>query len=132
MTSEAIGRTDPRWRKIRASVLAASDICGLCDHPGSDSVDHVIPRALCLMAGRLDLIEHPANLRPAHHRRCPVCGVHCNRLRADTDQRARDGYIVATLRLAALPPEPAEVLIDRYQRKVTLQEPAALRSSQDW
>jgi hypothetical protein len=32
-----------RYRRLRALILAASDICHLCGHPGADSIDHLYP-----------------------------------------------------------------------------------------
>ena len=48
------------WRRVRAAVLAASDVCHLCGRAGADSVDHVVP--LKLGGAYLD----PRNLAPAH------------------------------------------------------------------
>jgi hypothetical protein len=74
---------------VRAEVLAASRICWLCGHDGSDSADHVIARAVCIAMGRFDLLNAKANLRPAHHRPCPTCGLRCNRKRGTgTPRRA--------------------------------------------
>ena len=61
-------RSGYRWRKARAAILAASDICWLCGHPGADTVDHVIE----LDRGGPEL--DPANLRPAHGKKNPVTG----------------------------------------------------------
>jgi 5-methylcytosine-specific restriction endonuclease McrA len=62
-----------RGRTQNRRILAASDICHLCGHPGADAVDHVIP----LKRGGPDTA---ANKRPAHHDNpCPVCGERCNR-----------------------------------------------------
>jgi 5-methylcytosine-specific restriction endonuclease McrA len=75
---------------VRAQVLATSTACWLCGHDGSDSVDHVIARALCIAAGRHDLLNDIANLRPAHQRPCPTCGQQCNRQRGTgTGKRQR-------------------------------------------
>lgn len=60
--SRSKGRTGRPWRRVRAQVLAVSDVCHLCGKPGADTVDHVIP--LSLGGPPLD----PANLRPAHSR----------------------------------------------------------------
>lgn len=72
-----------RQRRNRR-ILAASDVCHICGHPGSDSVDHVKALALAAdeaEASRLD--NDPANLRPAHHDvPCPTCGHRCNREKA--------------------------------------------------
>lgn len=59
------GRKSPRWKQVRARVLAASDICWLCGRGGADTVDHVIP--LSKGGDPLD----PSNLRPAHGKRQP-------------------------------------------------------------
>lgn len=131
MVSEIIGRHGRRWSAIRAVVLTASDICGLCSHYGADSIDHVIPRALCLMAGRPDLVEDLVNLRPAHHQPCATCGRRCNRERAEADRQARDAYMVEALHLRGLPGEPADAIVQRYVRKMLQQEPD-LRSSREW
>lgn len=48
------------WRRVRARVLTASDVCGICGEPGADSVDHIVP----VSKGGAEL--DPANLRPAH------------------------------------------------------------------
>ena len=51
------------WRKKRARILKASDICWLCGQPGADSVDHVI----AVSKGGTD---DDSNLRPAHMHPC--------------------------------------------------------------
>lgn len=63
-----------RAQAMVALVLATyGDTCHLCGHPGADSADHLVCRA-----------DDPArtwdltNLRPAHHRNCPTCGLACN------------------------------------------------------
>lgn len=53
------------------------DVCHLCQHPGSDSADHLIPRS---KGGALFDVN---NARPAHHRPCPTCGRRCNGSRND-------------------------------------------------
>lgn len=82
------------YRRNRAMLLATTDICGICGHPGAATADHVItakhwPRdgAGKLLPGMDDL----SNLRPAHgtmgagsgivHNRCPVCKQLCNQSR---------------------------------------------------
>lgn len=60
METSSKGRGGRPWRRVRARILAASDICWLCGQPGSTSVDHIVP---------LSLGGHPtdpANLAPAH------------------------------------------------------------------
>jgi hypothetical protein len=73
-------RTGRPWRRVRAAVLAASDVCHLCGHPMSGDADHVISPLL-----RPDLALDPANLRPAHGALspCPWCGRRCNQLKGD-------------------------------------------------
>lgn len=65
-------------------ILAASDVCHICGHPGSDAVDHVTALARAKDdddARRLD--TDPTNLLPAHHDvACPTCGRRCNREKA--------------------------------------------------
>lgn len=48
-----------RWNQLSAAILAANDICHLCQQPGADTVDHITPRA---HGGTHD----PRNLAPAH------------------------------------------------------------------
>jgi hypothetical protein len=74
------GPTGRPWRRVRARVLAASDVCYLCGHPGAGAVDHVISRKL-----RPDLALDPANLRPVHGSlsRCPWCKRACNEAKGD-------------------------------------------------
>ena len=58
-------------------MLAASDVCHICGHPGSDAIDHVV----ALARGGTD---DPSNLKPAHHTEpCPTCGIKCNRVKSD-------------------------------------------------
>lgn len=72
--SQYHGRIDGRTRqRINRKILAASDICHLCGHPGADAVDHVIPLS---RGGTEDL----SNKKPAHHDvYCETCGHRCNR-----------------------------------------------------
>ena len=58
------GRAGRPWRRVRARVLRASDICWLCGLPGADTVDHVIP--IAHLAPNDPLLRDIANLRPAH------------------------------------------------------------------
>lgn len=61
-------------------ILSASDVCHICGHPGSDSIDNV--KALARGGSDVD----PANLKPAHHDvPCPTCGHRCNREKGDKD-----------------------------------------------
>jgi hypothetical protein len=73
------GRVGARWRRIQEAILGESDICGICGHPGSSDVEHIIARS-----ERPDLAEDPDNLQPAHGEsgRCYTCdpanGRNCN------------------------------------------------------
>ena len=55
------GRGGRPWRRLRAQVLATSNVCHLCGKPGADSADHIIPVSL---GGRNVL----SNCRAAHLR----------------------------------------------------------------
>jgi 5-methylcytosine-specific restriction endonuclease McrA len=81
------------YRRNRILVLAASDMCGICGHGGSLSVDHVVPHRLWprdehgKMLPGFDAFE---NLQPAHGslgstgmvNRCGPCGGRlCNQSR---------------------------------------------------
>ena len=84
--SEHHKRMSGRKRQERnRRILAASDVCHICGHPGSDAVDHVKALARAVdeaEARRLD--TDPANLRPAHHDvACETCGHKCNREKSD-------------------------------------------------
>lgn len=64
-------------RRRNQRILAASDVCHICGHPGADAVDHVVSLA---RGGR----DHDDNLAPAHHTvSCPTCGEKCNRVKSD-------------------------------------------------
>lgn len=60
-TPKSHGRCGRPWQRLRAEVLAQSNVCWLCGLPGADTVDHILP-----------LVDHPelahdrANLAPAH------------------------------------------------------------------
>ena len=56
-----------QWRKLRAQILAQSDICWMCGQPGADTVDHI------LEIKRGGAVLDPANLRPAHGKKRPGC-----------------------------------------------------------
>lgn len=65
--------TSYRHRKQRARLLAESDVCHLCGHPGADVIDHLQPVA------RGGDPHDPDNQAPAHGvNRCPTCGRNCN------------------------------------------------------
>ncbi|MGW1762767.1 HNH endonuclease [Streptomyces sp. NPDC002073] len=65
--------TSYAYRKLRARVLAESDVCLLCGHGGADAVDHIV--AVSRGGARLD----PDNMAPIHGvDGCPTCGRKCN------------------------------------------------------
>lgn len=76
-----LGHNGSRYRRIRAEVLAESDICALCGLPGANSVDCVQP--VSLGGSWLD----KANLRPAHGRCNSRRG---NRVNTQPSRRSRD------------------------------------------
>lgn len=76
---ERSGLSGRPWRRIRAQVLADSDVCSWCGHAGADAVDHVVPRSRG--GPKLD----PANLRPIHGvTGCPTCQVRCNSVKGNS------------------------------------------------
>jgi 5-methylcytosine-specific restriction endonuclease McrA len=81
-----------RWSQIRLIVLATyGGICHLCQHPGAQQVDHLIPVSL-----RPDLGWVVSNLRPAHggkNNPCPVCHLRCNQVRGT---KALDAFDVTS------------------------------------
>lgn len=71
-------------QKRNRKILAASNVCHICGHPESDAVDHVIALARAKDEAEARLLDtDPTNLRPAHHKPCPTCGIECNRVKAD-------------------------------------------------
>lgn len=74
----------PGWtgRKVTnaiAYVVNRDDgICGICDHPGANSLDHVLP-----VVNRPDLEWEPTNWQAVHldparqPKGCPTPGCHC-------------------------------------------------------
>jgi len=63
------GRSTRHWRALRKQVLSESDICAWCGHPGSMTVDHLIPLSMAP-----ELAEVRSNLAPVHGREgCPFC-----------------------------------------------------------
>jgi hypothetical protein len=84
------------YRRNRALLLASSDVCALCGHPGAQTADHIISANLWprdergkLLPGLNDI----GNLQPAHgsmgagrmvvHNRCTTCGGLCNQSKGD-------------------------------------------------
>lgn len=88
------------YRRNRAILLAANDVCALCRHPGARTADHIIP-AKAWPTGddgkRLPGFDELGNLQPAHgtmgagrhlvQNRCPTCGKLCNQSKGDGRQR---------------------------------------------
>ena len=78
------GTGGARYRKNRLIVLSASDVCGICGHPGAATVDHIIP--VKRWTGEKGAHDNVENLQPAHGslgslglvNRCPVCDRLCN------------------------------------------------------
>jgi hypothetical protein len=70
-----------RWRRVRAQVLATSNLCHICGHTGAGEGDHLITRA---QGGQK---YDPENVLPAHgyRSRCWECdsiqGRACNQSR---------------------------------------------------
>jgi 5-methylcytosine-specific restriction endonuclease McrA len=63
MSARWHGRKGRPWRRLRAEVLASSDVCWLCGLPGANTVDHVLP-----LSQFPELAHDRSNLAPAHHR----------------------------------------------------------------
>jgi hypothetical protein len=78
------GTGNSRYRRNRLLILEASDVCGICQHGGAATVDHLISAKHWPVGqpGFNDL----ANLQPAHGtlgatsdvNRCPTCHRLCN------------------------------------------------------
>lgn len=65
--------TSYAYRRVRARLLAESDVCVLCGHGGADAIDHLVPVARG--GPRLD----PDNMAPIHGvAGCGTCGRKCN------------------------------------------------------
>ncbi len=65
--------TEYAYRKLRARILAESDVCIVCGHQAADAVDHIIPVA---QGGER---KDPDNLAPIHGvAGCPTCLRKCN------------------------------------------------------
>ncbi|MEV8395932.1 MULTISPECIES: HNH endonuclease signature motif containing protein [unclassified Streptomyces] len=70
--------TSYAYRKARARVLAASDVCIVCGHGHADAVDHIHP--VTKGGDKTD----PDNLAPIHGvDGCPVCLRKCNNEKGD-------------------------------------------------
>lgn len=87
------------YRRMRATLLATSDICALCGHGGARTADHRIsdpqwPRDP-LTGKRLPGFDALPNLQPAHGSMgpnqppnyCPTCGLLCNQAKGDGRRR---------------------------------------------
>lgn len=115
------------YRKLRRAILAESDVCHLCAHPGADTIDHLIPIS---RGGGHD----PDNLRPAHGvNSCTTCGRRCNQ------ERGNKARTAAGATAGTGPPPGCIPLPDsqRYQAMTTGQPEywdtvAAITVSQRW
>ena len=82
--------TSYEYRKIRARVLAESDVCLVCGHGAADAVDHVTPVAKG--GAKLD----PDNMAPIHGvTGCPVCLRKCNNEKGDRPLSQVTGLITS-------------------------------------
>ena len=73
-----------RQKRNRAIFAAKGDVCYICGHAGSDSIDHVLPLGP-VKDDQAELARRdtdPDNLRPAHFKPCPTCGAECNRAKS--------------------------------------------------
>ena len=92
------GAHGAEFYRNRAAVLASSEICYFCKHPGARQVNHIIQR-------RHGGSNRISNLAPAHGHddsrgrsgidyRCPTCGDACNQSRRNDESppsyRSRD------------------------------------------
>ena len=100
MTGSGRGGTGHReYRRNRAVMLAATDLCGICGHGGALTADHIVPDRAWprdrATGRRLPGFDSLANLRPAHgsmggrqpNNPCPTCGRMCNQSRGDRPDR---------------------------------------------
>lgn len=70
--------TSYRYRQQRARLLAESDVCHICAHPGADVIDHLRP------VSKGGDPHDPDNQAPAHGvTGCPTCGRKCNSEKSD-------------------------------------------------
>lgn len=91
-----MARNSSRAFRNTARLVIARDggKCGICGHPGAQTVDHIIPHRdwpKDADGQPLPGLDHPDNLRPAHgtrgvaaHNRCYMCdprGRLCNQSR---------------------------------------------------
>ena len=78
MATDRSELTSYEYRKLRAQVLAASDVCIVCGHGAADAVDHIIARA------KGGARKDPDNLAPIHgNAGCSVCLRKCNNEKGD-------------------------------------------------
>jgi hypothetical protein len=83
----AYNRGRPYHRNLKA-VLAESDLCGICGHPGAHTGDHIIPvrqwprddrgKLLPGVDSKENLMPAHGTMRPGHLNPCPVCHRLCN------------------------------------------------------
>lgn len=95
------GTGHARYRRNRAILLASTDICAICGHPGAITADHIIPDKIWRQLFPDDRFgfDELANLQPAHGcfgagvrtelGRCPTCGRMCNQSKKDSLETRR-------------------------------------------
>ena len=85
MVARHAGRSGRPWRRIRKQVLANSDLCAWCGHPGAKEVDH---KTGLYRGGNP---TQRANLQPMHGSSgpCPTCGLSCNQVKYWAEYRAQ-------------------------------------------
>lgn len=87
MVARTAGRSDRRWKeRTRPAILAASDVCHWCGHPGANAVDHVyIPLSVDVDRRHAN---DPDNLAPIHGREgCPICPTNRGRRRVCNNEK---------------------------------------------
>jgi ribosomal protein L37E len=92
------------FQRNRRLILAVSDVCAICGHPGARTVDHIVAKPAWPrdQAGRMvPGFDGLRNLQPAHgsmgsnatrktaHNRCRTCGRLCNQSKGDGGTRVR-------------------------------------------
>lgn len=83
------GTGNARYRRNRLAILVASDVCGICGHGGSATVDHIVSAKRWPKGENgkpLPSFDDIENMQPAHGTMgatgmtnpCPTCGRLCN------------------------------------------------------
>jgi hypothetical protein len=96
------GTGNRRYRRNREVLLAHSDVCAICGHPGSRTADHIISDPLWprdpMTGKRLPGFDELGNLQPAHGTMgpyqpanpCPTCHRLCNQSKGDGRRSRRE------------------------------------------